>query len=481
MSDADTNRVPSFRTSGRIPELDGLRGAAIGLVVITHCLNIVATPDEPKYIAHLLAFLCRAKSFAWSGVDLFFVLSGFLIGGKLLETRCSRDYFKIFYTRRARRILPLYFAFLGLMALAYAFIYPSHRFAMAWPLDHPLPWYFYLTFTDNFWMAYHNAYGAWGLAILWSLAVEEQFYLIAPFLVSLVRPARMPYVFATGILSTLLLRCSLQFIRHHGSMALYVLLPCRADALLWGMLAAYSLRRPEIWNFLIEHTQWLWKFFFVLGAGICLASFSARMSIHSIATTTIGYDWLDVFYLTALILVLVDRQSWLGNLARRPWLMGLGTVSYCLYLIHYSIYGLSMGYLLGHSGPVRDLADLSVALFAIALAIGLATLSWHFFEKPIMSGRFSVQLFSTHPGHFLKPLWQKTSPYDSVMAESFMKAPKDEGVYRGDHRDLAEAPASIGGFLEQIYNRKQFALRAAQRAAARSLVTALATREFARA
>jgi peptidoglycan/LPS O-acetylase OafA/YrhL len=385
MSSGDTQRVPSFQASGRIPELDGLRGVAIGLVLITHCLNVAATAGEPKYLVHLLAFICSVKSFAWLGVDLFLVLSGLLIGGKLLDTRRSPDYFKAFYARRARGILPAYFVFLSLMAFAYAFIYPSHRAAMAWPLDHPLPWYFYLTFTTNLWMAYHNSYGASGLAVLWSLTVEEQFYLVAPLLVRFVRPARLPHVFATGILSALLLRCVLQLIRSQARMALYVLLPCRVDALLWGMLAAYSLRRPQVWSFLIQRTQWIWIIFFVLGSAICLASFSSRMNIHSIATTTVGYDWLDVFYMTALVLVLVDRHTWLANVLRRPWLTRLGTISYSLYLIHYGVYGLSMGYLLGHSGPIKSLMDLCVTLFAVALAIGLATLSWEFFERPMLS------------------------------------------------------------------------------------------------
>jgi peptidoglycan/LPS O-acetylase OafA/YrhL len=386
MTPADTNRASSFQTSGRIPELDGLRGIAIGLVIVTHCLNVAATPQEPKYLALLIGFFCSAKSFAWSGVDLFFVLSGFLLGGRLLDTRDSPDYFKAFYARRARRILPAYLVFLGFMAFAYAFIYPLHRSAMAWPLAHPLPWYLYLTFTSNFWMAYHNTYGAWGLAVLWSLALEEQFYLVAPFLIRLVRPARLPHALATGICSSLLLRCALRLMNNHAQMALYVLLPCRIDALLWGMLAAYAARRPGVWSFLVERAGWLRRVFLVLGAGICLASFSSRLTIHSIASTTIGYEWLDLFYLSALMLVVVDRDNWLGSLTRRPWLMYLGVISYSLYLIHYTVYGLSMGYLLGRSGPIQNVTDLSVALLAIGVAVCLATLSWEFFERPILHG-----------------------------------------------------------------------------------------------
>ena len=386
MNADEANAIPSSRTAGRIPELDGLRGVAITLVVITHCLNLEATPGEPQYLRDLLHLVNSAKSLAWSGVDLFFVLSGFLIGMRLLETRLSPKYFRSFYARRARRILPIFLLFLGSIGLCYVFVYPAHRQALGWTFADPLPWYSYLTFTTNIWMAHRNVYGAWGLAVLWSLAVEEQFYLIAPFVIRFVRPARLPYVFATGIVSALGLRCLLQFfLGGRARMALYVLLPCRADSLLWGMLAAYAFWRPAIWNLIRSHRKWVWTFFFALAGGICLASLSTRITIHSRTVTTIGYDWLALFYMTALLLVLIDPQSWLGNTMRCAWLRGLGTISYGLYLIHYTIYGLSMAYLLGHSGPVRILSEFGVAVFAIVLAIALATVSWHFFEKPLLS------------------------------------------------------------------------------------------------
>jgi peptidoglycan/LPS O-acetylase OafA/YrhL len=174
-------------------------------------------------------------------------------------------------------------------------------------------------------------------------------------------------------------------------------LPCRIDALLWGMLAAYVQRTPEVWKLLVERRQWLWAIFSILGAGICAASFSPGINIHSRLVTTIGYDWLDVFYLVVVLLVLVDAHSWLGNAVRRRCLVHLGTISYALYLIHYSVYGLSMGYLLGHSGPVENRAELYVALFAVALAIGLATLSWEFLEQPILSGVSFRGKPSMHP------------------------------------------------------------------------------------
>ncbi len=88
--------------SGRIPELDGIRGIAIGMVLIAHCFDIVSRPGSA------LAYALVPLRLDWTGVDLFFVLSGFLIGGILLDARESSNYFRVFYTRRFFRIVPIY-------------------------------------------------------------------------------------------------------------------------------------------------------------------------------------------------------------------------------------------------------------------------------------------------------------------------------------------------------------------------------------
>src|SRR5271155_3009302 len=94
----------SFRLSGRIAELDGIRGLAIGMVLIYHYFLIRI--DVP--VRSAAAYALSTGRLAWSGVDLFFVLSGFLIGGILLEARGSVNYFRVFYTRRFFRIVPIY-------------------------------------------------------------------------------------------------------------------------------------------------------------------------------------------------------------------------------------------------------------------------------------------------------------------------------------------------------------------------------------
>jgi len=100
----------------RIAQLDGIRGIAILLVLVWHYFSVQVHPDPGS----TLSYIVRASSLAWSGVDLFFVLSGFLIAGILLDNRDTSNFFRIFYLRRVSRIFPLYFLLLGL------FIWLSH-------------------------------------------------------------------------------------------------------------------------------------------------------------------------------------------------------------------------------------------------------------------------------------------------------------------------------------------------------------------
>src|SRR5271156_520252 len=163
-----------IETPRRIPQLDGLRGLAILLVMIWH---FIATPNATHQTLFARA-VTDVFRLTWSGVDLFFVLSGFLIGGILIDAKDARNYFRTFYMRRVFRILPIYF----LLVLLYLLVWTAAtgpRASLVETLGRPMPWFLYFTFTQNFWLAHHS----WDLVYLaatWSLAVEEQFYLILP-------------------------------------------------------------------------------------------------------------------------------------------------------------------------------------------------------------------------------------------------------------------------------------------------------------
>jgi peptidoglycan/LPS O-acetylase OafA/YrhL len=164
--------VRSIHSLGHVPELDGLRGFAVGLVLVRHFW-----PN-----AGFLSAAAPLADLGWIGVDLFFVLSGFLITGILMDSIGRPDYYQRFYKRRAFRIFPLYYAFLLLMFLFLAFWrqgYYLQRLRSEW--GSPL---WFVVYLANFVSAYSGKLVPFGpLGPLWSLQIEEQFYVFFPVLV----------------------------------------------------------------------------------------------------------------------------------------------------------------------------------------------------------------------------------------------------------------------------------------------------------
>jgi peptidoglycan/LPS O-acetylase OafA/YrhL len=167
--------------------LDGLRGIAILLVLLYHGLFSIHFESAPLIRLTAIGKLSRSDD------DLFFVSSGFLIGGILLDVKDSPHYFKTFYVRRAYQILPLYMAVLGIFLLR---LISFHLFR-DWfgnPQPKHIPFLSYVFFFQNFWMVFLGSFGLAFLSPTWSLAVEEQFYLTAPLLVR--RILQLPGAFA---------------------------------------------------------------------------------------------------------------------------------------------------------------------------------------------------------------------------------------------------------------------------------------------
>ena len=356
---------PDF--SRRIHQLDGLRGAAIAIVLIYHYLNFAVDGGAPRF----LRFLLRPVSLGWSGVDLFFVLSGFLIGGILLDARESSNYFRVFYRRRICRIFPLYFAFLVTVLIAGHFAHAPLE-AMFKP---KIPWLALATFSQNFWMAMHVNFGAIAVAPTWSLAVEEQFYLTLPAVIYFVRGRRLMWVLAGGIVLAPVIRLVMVLASPRLSAAVYVLLPCRMDSLLFGVMAAYLLRQPGGWEFARAHRRHLWTAAEILTA-ICVL-FSFRSSAIDPLTMLVGYDCIGLFYACVLVLSLVDDG--LARALQAKWLMGLGAIAYCVYLIHPLFFGLTSAVL----GAYPNGGALS-AVVGLLMTIAVAKISWRWFEKPLV-------------------------------------------------------------------------------------------------
>ena len=380
----------------RILELDGLRGMAIGIVVFFHYFFLIAQVRPGS----LLAYLFSPGRIGWSGVDLFFVLSGFLIGGILLDAREASNFYRVFYTRRFFRIVPPYFLLLiGYLALGvFARVYPKGSLTV----ENQLPLAPYFAFLQNFWMAAQNNLGGTTLSITWSLAVEEQFYLTLPLLIRFVPPSWLFSVLLTGIGSAEVIRLVFSFLLP-PKWLFAVLLPCRADALLLGVLGAYSLRRPTWRKWLRDNRHQLLVPLLLLAAVIAIMiRFLPRVGYTLMFAG--GYTVIAAFFLTLLLYALLVPESWLSGFLRWEWLRSLGMIAYGTYLFHEL--ALNAFFAAFRASPPRivSLGDLILTFAALGSTIAFCWLSWRFFEKPLIRiGHRESYLFESRAGGRLVP------------------------------------------------------------------------------
>jgi peptidoglycan/LPS O-acetylase OafA/YrhL len=332
----------------KIPQLDAVRGIAI-LVVLVHNLNGFSFPP-----------LSLITNYGWMGVDLFFVLSGFLITGILLDSRSSENYFRNFYARRCLRIWPLYYCALLLMFV----IIP-----LALPQDAPeifrrsSPWWSYPFFLQNFLVA-GPALAVGPLGVSWSLAVEELFYLVWPFFVRFLSTGRLQFLAWFVLLASPPLRLFL-LTRHW---IIYSNPFCRLDGMMAGALLAILVRksgfRPG------QRIQLAWVLFLI---GVPLA----------ISTAAYGVLWL-AFSMAVLAsasfvyLALFAANAWFRALLTNRFLMFSGTISYGLYLLHKIPDDV---FKLLHWKEAHPMAGFWAA---VVIAYMLAIASWNFLEKPFL-------------------------------------------------------------------------------------------------
>jgi len=391
--------------SKRIPELDGLRGLAILLVVFYHYFE--SSPLLPGFIA-------SAGRLSWSGVDLFFVLSGFLIGGILLDARESPNYFKAFYVRRAYRILPIYAVTLAAFWLITSLsqVENSNNASLQWLFSRPFPLYSYASFTQNIFMSYHGTLGPAWLGATWSLAVEEQFYLTLPFIIRYVK-GRLPHLLCIVILFAPVFRTLLRLFMAHGEVGTFVLMPSRADALMLGVAAALFVRTGNGLQALVTKKRLLYLVQVVLLCGMVWMSLKSSAvpdaqtaQVEGLASSASGYTpmtssqtltlylrtalaslnytWIALFYLCLLLIAITQRQSVLARALRNPALMSLGLIAYGVYLFHQPVLGLCYAFTRGTVPAITDFATLIITFCSLVLTLGLAKLSWTYFERRLV-------------------------------------------------------------------------------------------------
>ena len=364
------------------PELDGIRGIAILAVMLSHAAGLMGV--RPYHRPHTIWASLAGHLLipGWGGVDLFFTLSGFLITGILLRARTRTTYFSAFYARRILRIFPIYYLFLSLTLLA-AHLWPSFGLLLPQTGKQRLSYFLYLQNWPCFWMGWTGMTSLWG--VFWSLAVEEQFYLVWPTVIRFLRTNVILICCLLGVTLGTPLRYWILF--HMTGMNVGVLQfpTTRLDGLFLGAaLALYreSKGRPV-------PLAWAWGFFWA-GALLFLQIFVFHFpELFSIGTHIATYG-VTAFALMSGGLIAASQHpvSWLRRILTFSGLRLAGRYSYGMYVYHLLVYA-AFTWLAKQLSPstggelILPLALLWMAA-AIATTTGLAILSYRYFEEPLL-------------------------------------------------------------------------------------------------
>lgn len=357
----------------RIPALDGLRGLAI-LLVMFHHFTVIEAPHS-----FWGNWLIKTIHLGGTGVDLFFVLSGFLITGILLDSKENLNYFKNFYIRRILRIFPLYYLFITLSLFIMPEVlqhFPKTASSMSdyFTARNHWPWYYF--YLSNFWVAIKGFFGSGGIDITWSLAIEEHFYLVWPFFIYFIRREMVSFYCLIIIAGTLTLKAVLQMIGL-TDLQVYVLTFTRLDGLALGGFIAAFIRMPptsSIAKQILGSQKFLLLSFLIL---LCSAS-SLQFPSFLI---TLFYGYLLTFCLYAKDSFLVKK------ILRHPLLVFWGNYSYSLYLMHIPIAAALRQLLPASEAMPGGIYAWQFLFYAIALmaVIPPALFSWFVIEKPALS------------------------------------------------------------------------------------------------
>lgn len=378
-----------YRKNRIIPELDGVRGIAILMVLIFHFGKV-----PPAGIPRILPLPMRL---GWAGVDLFFVLSGFLISGILLDTKTASNYFQSFYARRILRIFPIYFLTILVyfhlalpLALHFGHSRTGHNAPEIWYWLHVSNWR--SAFQTPGVSAVNPAYDVPLLTHYWSLAIEEQFYLVWPFFVFLLDTSWL--LFASSVLVLVPLCLRLAYIHNQfGHEFLYRLTPFRVDSLALGCLVAIVMRN-ERWRAAIAP----WVRYAAVGAALlisgCLVVQRSPSNVGP-AMQSIGYTGFAVLFATLIWCAVSGSAPRLCAQLRQPFLRAFGKYSYAIYIFHYPIAFFTSRTVdriaNRFSEPTRISLWFCSTLVGILASFAVALVSWNVIERRFLAlkGRFA--------------------------------------------------------------------------------------------
>jgi peptidoglycan/LPS O-acetylase OafA/YrhL len=366
------------------PELDGIRGIALLAVMLSHGGPFIMLGGI------LSRIIVYSMIPGWAGVELFFVLSGFLITGILLRTKSATNYFSSFYARRFLRIFPIYYVTLtvGLLVAAHN---PWWNSVIPPLIKTRIAYYFYLQNIPWFWPKHlfilGNAFGHF-----WSLAVEEQFYLIWPLLIWLLPEGAVVTICFLGLAVALPLRFYIVHLYAEDFTAM-ALTSSRIDGLLVGVLLAIYFRRGTF------RMPWAIA---MSAVGASIIGFIAVFHRHELVATywympTIGISGF-AFLSGGLLAFSQLPVTGLNSLLCMRWLRAIGKYSYGMYIYHIPIYAV-MNRILSSKFHVALPLPLHLGLpyvfSLIVITFLFAKFSFDFFESRLLGlKRYFVPAFS---------------------------------------------------------------------------------------
>ncbi len=345
----------------KIPQLDAVRSLAVLWVFVHNADNYPSL------------HLQMISGNGWMGVDLFFVLSGFLITGILLDTKRSEGYFRNFYARRFLRIWPLYYAVLLFMFVIVPFLRPSEAHAV---FDRSSPWWAFPLFIQNF--VLRNPSGATGpLGVAWSLAVEEQFYLVWPLVVRFCSEAQLRKI----TIAVICVSPALRFWLSLHQVDLYSNTFCRLDGLMAGALLAVVVRSDGFVPAKFVGHAWL-AFLVSAPLALVIATYHERWAVFSFtAAASVSFVYLSLF----------STQRWLQALLTNRFLVYTGAISYGIYLLEKIPLDVVKAFHLDKH------AFLAFSITAAATYV-LAALSWNVLERPFLRLKRFFEAKEVHLG-----------------------------------------------------------------------------------
>lgn len=387
-SPAATAGAGARRVGGHVPELDGVRGIAIALVMALHFVNNMVPPTGPIQFAAV-----KLTNYGLWGVDLFFVLSGFLITGILADTKGQPGYLRNFFARRALRIFPLYYAVLLVLTVLVPVTMLSAIDPELLEVRRLRPWLW--TYLTNVHLGGETTFSIPYVSHFWSLAVEEHFYLVWPFVIAALpgRPAMRACV-GLGALA-LVARIAASVVAPDRLWA-DVITPCRIDALCAGAWFALATRQPDALSHRRARQLLAAGGLGVVGiSGLYLLLHRGDAVLLPLRSTA-----LAVFFGAAIHGVArADGLLGLGGLLHQAWLRHLGRYSYGLYVFHglvaYAMHRAGApAWFAGRTGwPLVDAAFMIT--FGVTCSYALALASYHSLEQPFLSLK---RYFASTPG-----------------------------------------------------------------------------------